>query len=182
MALLQGPGGVLSFSLDGRLGGLIYSTTNEKMWWGGSSPHTVNHFRDEAYLGQNTYVGKGVTVVSGSATYDNHGNVLSDDRKYTANVTGVNYVSFMTSTGGDEEDNHYFYYKGTYVKLRELSITYNFPKRWLSGKVFQSGSASLIGNNLLLFAKVPNVDPDAEADNLQTPALRSYGLNVNLKF
>jgi TonB-linked SusC/RagA family outer membrane protein len=173
----------LSFSLDGRLGGLIYSSTNEKMWWGGSSPHTVNHFRDEAYLGQNTYIGKGVTVVSGSAAYDNHGNVLSDDRKYTPNVTGVNYVSFMTSTGGDEEDNHYFYYKGTYIKLRELSITYNFPKKWLgAGKVFQSGSASLIGNNLLMFAKIPNVDPDALADNLQTPSLRSYGFNFNFKF
>ncbi len=173
----------LSFSLDGRLGGLIYSSTNEKMWWGGSSPHTANHFRDEAYLAENTYVGKGVTVASGGVTYDNQGNVITDNRKYTPNVTGVNYVAFMTSTGGDEEDNHYFYYKGTYIKLRALSITYNFPKKWLgNGKAFQAGSVSLIGNNLLLFAKIPNVDPDAEADNLQTPSLRSYGLNFNLKF
>ncbi|MDR3712735.1 MAG: SusC/RagA family TonB-linked outer membrane protein [Puia sp.] len=173
----------LNISLDGRLGGLIYSSTNEKMWWGGSSPYTVNHFRDEAYLGENTYVGKGVTVLSGNATYDNHGNVLTDDRKYTPNTTGVNYVSFMTSTGGDEADNHYFYYKGTYIKLRELSLTYNFPRRWLGDKkAFQAGSVSFIGNNLLIFAKVPNVDPDALADNLQTPSLRSYGININLKF
>jgi hypothetical protein len=173
----------VSFSVDGRLGGLIYSSTNEKMWWGGSAPGTANHFRDEAYQGQNTYVGKGAVVTSGAATYDNHGNLLTDTRKYTPNTTGVNYVSFMTSTGGDEQDHRYFYYSGSYLKLREVSISYNFPKKWLqSTKVFQGGSVSLIGNNLLLFAKLPNVDPDSEADNLQTPSLRSYGLNVNLKF
>jgi TonB-linked SusC/RagA family outer membrane protein len=173
----------LSFSLDGRLGGLIYSSTNEKMWWGGSSPGTVNHFRDEAYLGENTFVGKGVVVTSGAATYDNHGNITSDNRTYAPNTTGTNYVSFMTSTGGDEQDHRYFYYRGTYVKLRELAITYTFSEKWIRRtKAFQAASVSLIGNNLLMFAKLPNVDPDSEADNLQTPSLRSYGLNVNLKF
>jgi hypothetical protein len=173
----------LSISMDGRIGGLISSTTNEKMWWGGSSPATANHYRDEAYLGENTYVAKGVVVTSGSAGYDNHGNLISDTRTYAPNTTGVNYVSFMTSTGGDEEDNNYFYYSGTYLKVREVVLTYTFPNKWVrQSKFFSSGSVSLVGNNLLMFAKIPNVDPDSEGDNLQTPSLRSYGMNLNFKF
>jgi TonB-linked SusC/RagA family outer membrane protein len=172
-----------SFSVDGRIGGLIYSTTNEKMWWGGSAPGTANHYRDEAYSGQNTFVGKGVVVASGNVSYDNHGNITSDTRTYTPNTTAVNYVSFMTSTSGDWQDHNWFYYSGTYLKLRELVFTYTFPDKWIQRtKVFTNASVSLIGNNLLLLAKMPNVDPDSEADNLQTPSLRSYGLNLNFKF
>jgi hypothetical protein len=62
-------------------------------------------------------------------------------------------------------------------------LTYTLPDRWVRGsKFFTNASVSLVGNNLLLLAKIPNVDPDAEADNLQTPSLRSYGVNLNFKF
>jgi len=170
----------LSVSVDGRLGGLIYSTTNQKMWWGGTSPGTVNQYRDDANAGKATYAGPGVVVASGSATYDNHGNITSDTRKYAPNTTAVNYISFMQTTSGDML-NHYFYYSGSYLKMREVVLTYTVPARWLKG-VFSAASVSAIANNLFILAKLPNVDPDAEGDNLQTPSMRSMGVNVNLKF
>jgi hypothetical protein len=77
--------------------------------------------------------------------------------------------------------NNYFYYSGSYLKMRELVLTYNIPARWTK-KVFSSASVSLIGNNLFILSKLPNVDPDAESDNLQTPSMRSMGINFNLKF
>lgn len=170
----------LSISFDGRLGGLIYSTTNQKMWWGGTSPGTVNKYRDDANNGNSTYVGPGVVVASGNVSYDSHGNITSDTRTYTPNTTAVNYISFMQSTSGDML-NHYFYYSDTYVKLRELAITYALPSR-LTRKVFTSATVSIIGDNLFIFSKLPNVDPDAAADNLQTPSIRSLGVNFNFKF
>ena len=170
----------LSFSVDGRLGGLIYSTTNQKMWWGGTAPGTVNKFRDDANAGNSTYVGPGVVVVSGDATYDSHGNITADTRKYAPNTTAVNYISFMQTTSGSML-NHYYYYSGTYLKMREVALTYSVPAKWLKG-VFKSASASLIANNLFILAKMPNVDPDAESDNLQTPSMRSMGINFNFKF
>jgi TonB-linked SusC/RagA family outer membrane protein len=170
----------VSFSLDGRLGGLIYSTTNQKMWWGGTAPGTANKYRDDANAGNSTYVGPGVVVESGSVTYDAHGNITADTRKYAPNTTPVNYISFMQTTSGAMLNN-YFYYKGTYLKMRELAITYNLPSRWTK-HVFSSASVSLIGNNLFILSKLPNVDPDAESDNLQTPSMRSLGINFNLKF
>ena len=171
----------LSLSFDGRLGGLIYSTTNQKMWWGGTAPGTANQFRDDANAGKNTYVGPGVVVVSGKVEYDGHGNILSDTRKFEPNTTAVNYISFMQTTSGAMLNN-YFYYSGTYLKMRELALTYNLPAKWTKG-VFNTASISFIGNNLFLWAaKLPNVDPDAESDNLQTPSMRSMGININIKF
>lgn len=170
----------LSFSFDGRLGGLIYSTTNQKMWWGGTAKGTVTADRDEANAGNSTYIGPGVVVVSGSVEYDKYGNILSDTRRFAPNTTPVNYISFMQTTSGNMLNN-YHYYSGTYIKMRELVFTYNLPQRWTKG-FFNSASVSLIGNNLFILSKIPNVDPDAESDNLQTPSMRSIGFNINLKF
>lgn len=170
----------LSFSFDGRLGGLIYSTTNQKMWWGGSAKGTVTQYRDDANAGNSTYVGPGVVVTDGNVTYDSYGNIISDTRKFAPNTTKVNYISFMQTTSGAMLNN-YFYYSGTYVKMRELVFTYNLPVKLIRG-VFNSASVSLIGNNLFILSKLDNVDPDAESDNLQTPSMRSVGLNINLKF
>ncbi|MBZ4188691.1 SusC/RagA family TonB-linked outer membrane protein [Niabella beijingensis] len=170
----------LSFSFDGRLGGLIYSTTNQKMWWGGTSPGTVNQYRDDANAGKATYVGPGVVVTEGEVTYDRRGQIISDTRKYAPNTTAVNYITFMQSTSGGMLNN-YFFYEGTYLKMRELVLTYNLPANWIK-RVFKSASVSLIGNNLFILSKLPNVDPDAERDDLQTPSMRSMGININLKF
>lgn len=170
----------LSLSVDGRLGGLIYSTTNQKMWWGGSAKGTVTPFRDDANAGNSTYVGPGVVVTSGSIEYDGYGNILSDTRKFAENTTPVNYISFMQTTSGAMLNN-YFYYSGTYLKMREVVLTYNLPKK-LINKVFTDASISFIGNNLFILSKIPNVDPDAESDNLQTPSMRSIGFNINLRF
>lgn len=170
----------LSFSVDGRLGGLIYSTTNQKMWWGGTAKGTVTPFRDDANAGNSTYVGPGVVVTSGSVEYDSYGNIVSDSRKFATNTTPVNYISFMQSTSGAMLNN-YFYYSGSYLKMRELVLTYQLPSRWMKG-VFTGASVSFIANNLFILAKIPNVDPDAERDDLQTPSMRSMGLNFNVRF
>lgn len=170
----------LNISVDGRLGGLIYSTTNQKMWWGGTAKGTVTQYRDDANAGNSTYVGPGVVVTSGSVEYDSHGNIISDTRKFAPNTTAVNYISFMQTTSG-QMLNNYFYYSGSYLKMRELVLTYRLPSNWTKG-IFNAASVSFIGNNLFILAKIPNVDPDAERDDLQTPSMRSVGVNINLKF
>ncbi|SHM00803.1 SusC/RagA family TonB-linked outer membrane protein [Chitinophaga sp. CF418] len=169
------------FLVDGRIGGLMYSTTNQKMWWGGTNPGTVNHFRDEANEGKSTYVGQGVIVTSGQANYDRDGNIISDNRTFAPNTQGVNYIDYMTNTSNSQFVN-YNYYSQTFLKLREVTLTYRLPSKWLKGHIFRAADISAVGRNLLLFSKMPNVDPDAGVDNLQTPSSRSIGVNLNLKF
>lgn len=169
------------FLIDGRLGGLMYSTTNQKMWWGGTHPGTVNSFRDDANENKSTYVGKGVIVTSGQATYDTDGNIVSDNRAYAPNTTGVNYIDYMTNTSNGENVN-YNYYSQSFLKLREVVLSYRVPAKFFKGHIFRAADISVVGRNLLLFTKMPNVDPDAGEDNLQTPSTRSMGINFNLKF
>jgi hypothetical protein len=171
----------LRFLVDGRIGGMIYSTTNQKMWWGGTNPGTVNAFRDDANAGKSTYVGKGVVVTGGAATYDANGDITSDTRTFATNTQAVNYIDYMTNTSNGA-NNNYNYFSQTFLKLREVTLTWRVPGKWLKGTFFHSADVSAVGRNLLLFSKMPNVDPDAGADNLQTPSTRSMGFNVNLKF
>ena len=171
----------LSFLFDGRLGGLMYSTTNQKMWWGGTSPGTVNQYRDDANNGESTFIGNGVKVVGGNVSYDVNGNILNDTRTYAPNDVPVNYINFMQTTSNGYNKN-YHYYKEDFIKLREVTLSYNFTENILSKLPFDNLSLSFIGRNLWLSSKIPNVDPDPGRDNLQAPATRSIGINLNAKF
>lgn len=171
----------LSFLLDGRIGGLIYSSTNQKMWYGGTHLGTVNQFRDDANNGESTYVGQGVKVVSGSAEYDVMGIITNDTRVYAPNDVPVNYISYMQTTSNNSNKN-YHYYDETFIKLREVSLTYNFSNEQLSKTPFSALSISLIGRNLWLASEIPNIDPDLGRDDLHAPSMRNIGFNVNLKF
>ena len=169
----------LMVSVDGRVGGKMYSSTNQKMWWGGTHPGTVNQFRDDANEGIASYVADGVTVVEGAAEYDADGNIISDTRIYAPNTTAVNYISWNINTS-NAYLNHY--YDATFVKLREVTLTYNFPQSMLSKTFLNRASLSFVGRNLLVWSDMPEVDPDPGSDNLQTPSVRNVGFNVNLIF
>jgi TonB-linked SusC/RagA family outer membrane protein len=169
----------LNVSLDGRVGGKMYSTTNQKMWWGGTHPGTVNQFRDDANNGLSTYVADGVVVVEGDVTYDEEGNILSDTRVYAPNTTPVNYISWNVNTS-NAHLNHY--YDQSFVKLREVMITYNVPSDLLAKTFLTRASISLVGRNLALWSDVKEVDPDSGLDNLQTPSTRNMGINLNFIF
>ncbi|UYQ91002.1 SusC/RagA family TonB-linked outer membrane protein [Chitinophaga horti] len=171
----------LRFLVDGRIGGMMYSNTNMKMFWGGTHPGTVNQYREDANAGKNTYVGKGVVVTGGDVAYDAYGNITSDTRTYAPNTTAINYIVYMQGDG-DAVNNNYHYYSTTFLKLREVNFTWRMPNKWMKNGPFRAADISLVGRNLLLFTDMPNVDPDAGVDNLQTPSTRNFGFNINLKF
>ncbi|MFC3417840.1 SusC/RagA family TonB-linked outer membrane protein [Algoriphagus hitonicola] len=169
----------LGFSFDGRAGGTIYSLTSEKMWWGGTHPGTVNQFRDDANEGQNTFVADGVVVTGGEVEYDDFGNILSDTRTYAENERPINYIAWNKTTL-NADLTHYF--DASFVKLRELSISYQLPQQLLQRTFLNTANVSLVGRNLMLWSNVENIDPDSGVDNLQTPSVRNIGFNINLGF
>jgi hypothetical protein len=149
------------------------------MWWGGIHPGTVNEHRDAANNGEATYIGPGVVIVEGEAEYDDQGAIVNDTRVYAPNTTKVNYISWNQDTSNAIYDH---YYDQTFVKLREVILTYDLPTGLTEKLGFQSASFSLVGRNLALWSDLPNVDPDSGFDNLQTPSTRNIGFNVNLTF
>jgi TonB-linked SusC/RagA family outer membrane protein len=171
----------LRFLVDGRIGGMMYSTTNQKMWWGGTHPGTVNQYRVDANAGLSTFIGDGVVVTGGLLTYDANGDIVSDTRTFERNGKAVNYIDYMTNTS-NAAYNNYNYFSQSFLKLREVTLTYRVPAKVLGKSFVKSLDVSAVGRNLLLISKMPNVDPDPGSDNLQTPSTRSIGFNVNLRF
>ena len=171
----------LNVLVDGRYGGSFYSTTNSKMWWGGTHPGSVNQFRDDANAGESTYVGEGVVVTDGEVAYDSDGNITSDSRTFAPNAQAVNYIAWAKDFY-DGAPNEPGIFDETFVKLREITLTYALPGTVLDATFLEQASVSFVARNLFLWSDVPNVDPDQGIDELQTPSARSLGFNINLTF
>lgn len=172
----------LSFSFDGRIGGIMYNGLEQKLYEGGMHPETANKYRDDSYAGNKTWVGPGVVVTSGSVQYDVQGNIVSDTRKFAPNATQVSYIDwvFATYVNGIPGANMD---KRTFVKLREVVLSYTARPAVLKKTPFTSASISLTGRNLLLFTDVPFMDPDGYSGSaLAEPTYRNIGVNLNLKF
>lgn len=84
-----------------------------------------------------------------------------------------------------------FVNKNDFVKLREVTLSYNIPVRFLEYASLQSASISLVGRNLLyLYDPMPHVDPESSntagnARGLEAfgmPPTRTVGFNVSLNF
>jgi TonB-linked SusC/RagA family outer membrane protein len=172
----------ISFSFDGRIGGLIYDGVEQKLYEGGMHPATANKYRDDSYAGNATYVGQGVVVTGGDVQYDIQGHIISDTRKFAPNTTAIKYIDWVFDTyvnGIPESD----LYDRTFVKLREVSLTYNVAPKMLGKTPFKEVSISITGRNLALWSKVPFMDPDGyNGGGLPEPSYRNIGVNLNLKF
>lgn len=171
-----------SVSVDGRIGGLSYASTNANMWKTGAHPDTDNQWRyDEVVNGKKNYVADGVYVVSGSATYDSYGRITSDNRVFAKNETPVSYETYIKSYFRKGADVNYL--SETFIKLRELSLTYDIPNS-LSKKIgISNSSIALVGQNLLLWTKEYKfADPDKASDDLNSPSVRYIGVNFKLEF
>ena len=152
------------------------------MWKTGAHPDTDNQWRyDEVVNGKKNYVADGVYVVSGSATYDSYGRITSDNRVFAKNETPVSYETYIKSYFRKGADVNYL--SETFIKLRELSLTYDIPNS-LSKKIgISNSSIALVGQNLLLWTKEYKfADPDKASDDLNSPSVRYIGVNFKLEF
>ncbi len=83
-----------------------------------------------------------------------------------------------------------FIYDNSYIKCREITLTYQFPKKWL-GKVVQDMSISFVTRNpFIVWKNIPDIDPDSNYNNTtgmgleygSLPSRKSYGFNLYVKF
>ncbi|WP_025666281.1 SusC/RagA family TonB-linked outer membrane protein [Aquimarina megaterium] len=84
-----------------------------------------------------------------------------------------------------------FVYDASFVKLREVAITYSFPKKIIQKTFLNDVSFSVIGSNLWIIDKdLPHADPESglSSGNLQgysvgsLPTTRDIGFNLKLQF
>lgn len=175
----------MSIAFDGRVGGTVYNQTEQAMWNSGSHPDSDTSWRyDEVVNGKITYVAPGVKIVSGAVEYDTDGKIVKDTRVFAPNDVAVSYQGFIQTyqpwSGGAAFQN---YRSTTFIKIRELSVTYTLPKSACNWAHLKGASISFIGQNLLLWVKeFKYADPDVDKDDLASPSQRFLGFNVRVNF
>lgn len=149
----------LSFLIDGKFGGRVLSATEA------------------------TLDGWGVSERTGNAR--NAGKVVVDGVEFDPQLW---YTETGSSNFNNSYANEFYVYKGTNVRLREMSLGYTFRNLFGNGKNL---TAALIARNLFFFYKDAPCDPDVSmgtgngvqgVDIFNLPSSRSLGLNLKLNF
>jgi TonB-linked SusC/RagA family outer membrane protein len=159
----------LSVLVDGRIGGEIYSGTNVILRRAGTGASTLRGR-------ENGIVGDGV--------------VENEDGTFSPNETRVSAQEWYLNYYG-YNNTEVSVFDGSYVKLREVSLSYRLPSPWAQSLAARNITLSAIGRNLAILHKnVPNIDPEtAVASDVaqgiefgQIPSTRSLGMKVSLSF
>ncbi len=158
----------LAFLFDFKFGAKLFSGTNYNLYSYG--------------LHKNTLEGResGITVIG----VDESGNDFTK-----SGIDAQTYWKWIASNNITEE----FVYDASFIKLRELSLGYNFSKLFLAQNLpfIKDVKLSLVGRNLWTMLKhTPNIDPESAYNNSNGqglelngyPATRNIGFNVNIKF
>jgi TonB-linked SusC/RagA family outer membrane protein len=158
---------------DQKKGGMFYCRTKDIMEFVGSSSNTVN-----AEGNRNDFVIPGSVYKSESSTGG-----------YLPNTTKAHTQTYWT----DQSNSAFNIIDASFIKLREVSLTYTLPKKWFT-KTFIGGlNVGISGRNLWIKTAKENtfVDPELNSfgnSNVQgfeygaIPSLRSYGFNVSMTF
>ena len=99
---------------------------------------------------------------------------------------------YKSTVGGRAGVTEYYMYNATNVRLRELSLSYQLPSKWMEKtKILKKAQLSFIGRNLFFFYKKAPFDPDLVLstgnDNqgievFGMPTTRSLGFSIQCEF
>lgn len=99
--------------------------------------------------------------------------------------------NYTNALGSVKAPQAYFIYDASYVKLREVALSYRLPARLISRVRLTGAQLSLVGSNVWIIHKnLPFADPEAgqSSGNLQgnqtgvLPTTRDLGVNLKLQF
>jgi TonB-linked SusC/RagA family outer membrane protein len=155
--------------IDTKMGGNIYSMTTA---WG-------------------RYAGVLAETLEGRETGIVGDGVMLKDDVYVPNDVVVSAEVFNHGAYGDQIVETSVF-DASYVKLRELTLSYNLPRSVVSQIGLENVNFGVIGRNLaILYKRAPHIDPESAFDSSnemqgmefgQLPSARSIGLSVNVKF
>lgn len=161
-------------NFDFMIGGEMVSWTN--MWSVGSGTSAATaKLNDKGINEREPIINGGGVKVEG---VDTNGNPVS------CYMNAYSYYHYKAYYDLDS-----WVYSRSYLKMRELSVTYDFPKSLLAKAKIGLSNASIsfvASNPWLIYSACPNVDPSETGDNWleggQAASTRSFGFTVKLGF
>lgn len=181
----------LSALFDVKVGADLYSMSARAAYESGKSKATMEG-RDAWYASEEQRQAAGIP--KGSDNWKPTGGFIAPgvidngDGTYRPNDIIINPEDYWMSVCRNAPSM--FIYDNSYIKCREIVLSYQFPKKWL-GKVLQDMSVSFVARNpFIVWKNIPNIDPDSNYNNTtgmgleygSLPSRKSYGINVNIKF
>ncbi|TYP97404.1 TonB-linked SusC/RagA family outer membrane protein [Tenacibaculum adriaticum] len=157
----------LSFLIDGKFGGQIFSGTNGTLYGNGLHKATLDGR-------ENGLTVSGIDGDTGQA--------------FTTTVAPEDLQTYYGRISGIAEE---FVEDADYIKFRQLSLGYSLPSEFLKKTFINSASISFIASNLFYLQRsIDNIDPESSynvgnAQGLEyfgVPSRKSYGLSFNVKF
>lgn len=168
----------LAFAFDWKEGGEMYTYTSRLLAFTGNSIVTT-------YNDRNPFIVPNSVIANTDGTYSENTTPIS-----YVNITGYYSASNNPST---EAENHII--DKTFIRLRDLSLSYNFPSSITEKVGFNSMALSVYGRNLFLWTpdENPYVDPEVTSfggadlasefgEFAGNPAQRTYGVSLKLSF
>jgi len=146
---------------------MIYSQTYHKMMEQGKLADSLPG-REDGYI-----IGDGV--------------VKNADGSYSPNTTKVDVATYYGEYNrrANVEANSF---KASYIKLRDVSFTFDFPKKILNKTGLEALSLTAYGRDLFIISDFPMYDPETAALNGNTyvpgvemgqmPSTATYGLSL----
>ena len=178
-------GVTLSATLDARVGGYMFSRTKNLMQFTGNGLMTT-------YNNRNPFVIPNSVV----PVYDENDEIAG----YEPNTTPIylnnqSYQNYFNNFGAGEGGEFYLLDR-SFAKLRNISLTWELPKKWMNRISFESIALTAYVNNVATFTAKSNlyIDPETTSyaangdlaaqfgELYSNPTSRVYGLNVNIKF
>ncbi len=169
----------LSFLFDIRSGGELYSETQTVGREGGIIIETLEG-RANGYdltLDGNGVIGQGV--------------VQNTDGSFSPNSKKVTAREWHTAWTGGRSIAEGVMYDASFIKLRELQLSYSVPDKVFGKLPVRGLTISLVGRNLFVWDNVPHIDPETMSysggtalpgiEYMSLPTTRSYGLNLSFK-
>jgi hypothetical protein len=197
---LRWKGITLSFLIDARIGGEMFAGTNmygygysgnfEETLEGREAWYASEQARMDAGLSPEQWEATGGFLAEGVYT---EGTVIDGvDVSGQTNHTFVNPELYWDQFSEWTNEIHEpFVYDASFVKLREMVLTYNLPLDFISKLKMKKASISLYARNLwIIYKAVPNIDPETFYTNgngqgyelYSYPNKRSFGFSLNVNF
>ena len=166
----------LSFALDWKQGGKMYSETKNQTYWTGNAIETT-------YNDRNTFIIPNSVIQTGDNTYEENTTPVALEDLYTYYSDNYN-----PATQGN------FLIDKTFIRLRDLSLYYDIKKDFISKIGLSKFSIGVYGRNLFLWTPNNNsyVDPETTTfgndllsefgEFAATPSQRCYGGVIKLSF
>ena len=182
----------LTTQIDVKVGADLFSMTDMRLHYAGKSKETLDG-RDAWYKSEEERLAVGATPANWNPT---GGYLVDGVVAKTADDGTVTYIPNQRYVDPQKYWDYMreniaapFVHKNSYVKVREMMLTYRVPNK-LINKYAESVSVSFFARNpFIIYKSIKNIDPDSSYNSSglgleygSLPSRRSFGLNLNVKF